>query len=102
MDPLQKITKKTNGFFLCLIIVHLAASMIVSMLALGAVEIGTFTVLLLTQLLLLVPSFVFILAGNPEVFTWLRFKRLKTGTVFLIILFTFLTMPFISFTRSND
>ena len=98
MDPLQRpeYNKKVNGFFLCLIIVHFMASVVISMLAVGAVEIGTFMALLLTQLLLLVPSFVFIIFGNNNEFEWLRFKRLKAGTVFMVILFTFLTMPLIS------
>ena len=98
MDPLQTLrnNKRVNGFFLCLIIMHLLASVIVSVLAMGAVEIGTFTALLLTQLLLLVPSFIFILTGREDVPGWLRFRRLKVQTVLLIILFTFLTMPLIS------
>lgn len=98
MDPFQRIrnNKRVNGFFLCLIIVHFIASVVVSILAMGAVEIGTFNAMLLTQLLLLVPSFIFILTGGSDTFEWLRFRKLKAGTVFLIILFTFLVMPFIS------
>ena len=98
MDPLSRLrnNKRVNGFFLCLIIVHLVASVLVSILAMGAVEIGTFTALLLTQLLLLVPSFIFILTDKEDVPGRLRFRRLKVGTVLLVILFTFLMMPLIS------
>lgn len=98
MEQLQRLyyNKRVNGFFLCLIIVHFMASVAISVLAMGGVEIGTFMALLMTQLLLLVPSFIFIISGNDNVFEWLRFRRLKTGTVFMVILFTFLTMPLIS------
>ena len=98
MEQLQRLyyNKRVNGFFLCLIIVHFMASVAISVLAMGGVEIGTFMALLMTQLLLLVPSFIFIISGSDNVFEWLRFRRLKTGTVFMVILFTFLTMPLIS------
>ena len=93
---MNRVNKRVNGFFLCLIIVHLIASILVSTLALGAVEIGIFTSLLLTQLLILVPSFIFLLVFDCDISEWLQFRRIRISTVLMVILFTFLTMPFIS------
>jgi membrane protease YdiL (CAAX protease family) len=52
--------------------------------------------LCLTQLLILVPSFIFILIHNVDLIEWMQFRRIKISTVLLVIVFTFLIMPFIS------
>ena len=38
----DRTAKRVNGFFLSLVLLHLIASILVSMLSLSAVEIGTF------------------------------------------------------------
>ena len=94
---MDKSCKKVNGFFLSLIILRIAASIIVSALAAGGVMMGTVASLMFTQMLILVPSFLFFLIPGYDLFEWIPFKKLKVGTIGLIILFTFLIMPFISF-----
>lgn len=87
--------KRVNGFFLSLVLLHLGASMMISMLQ-GAVKLGTFEALMFTQLLILVPSFVFLLIFRCDLSEWVPFKKLRPGTVALIVLFSFLIMPLIS------
>ena len=94
---MDKSCKKVNGFFLSLIVLRIAASIIVSALAAGGVMMGTVASLIFSQMLILVPSFLFFLIPGYDLFEWIPFKKLKGGTVMLIILFTFLIMPFISF-----
>ena len=92
----DRTAKRVNGFFLSLVLLHLIASILVSMLSLSAVEIGTFGTLMFTQLLVLVPSFIFLLLFRVDLSEWIPFKKIRPGTVALIILFTFLIMPVIS------
>ena len=93
----MKEVKRTNTFFLILVILHITASLVVSMLDKQAVKLGTFSSLMLTQLLILVPSFLFFLISGYDIAEWIPFKKLKAGTVALVIVFTFLIMPLISF-----
>lgn len=92
----NKTNKRVNGFFLCLVLLHLLASILVSMLGEGAVKIGTFGALMFTQLLILVPSFVFLIINKCDLNEWIPFRRIRPGTAALVVLFTFLMMPFIS------
>ncbi len=93
---MNKDSKRVNGFFLCLIILHLTASILISTLSYGGIGIGIMGTLCLTQLLILVPSFIFILIHNVDLIEWMQFRRIKISTVLLVIVFTFLIMPFIS------
>lgn len=92
----NRTNKRVNGFFLSLILLHLGASILVSVLGTGAVELGTFGALMFTQLLILVPSFIFLLIFKCDLSEWVPFKKLKPGTVGLVVLFSFLIMPLIS------
>ena len=93
----MKPTKRVNVFFLILVALHIGASVVVTMLSTQAVKLGTFTSLMLTQLLILVPSFLFFLIFGYDVFEWIPFKKLRKGTIALTVLFAFLIMPVISF-----
>ena len=92
----MKAIKRVNGFFLVLVVLHIGASLLVSMLDEEAVKLGTFASLMLTQLLILVPSFLFFLLTRYDIFEWIPFRRLNGKTIFLVIVFTFLIMPLIS------
>ena len=93
----MKPTKRVNVFFLILVALHIGASVVVTMLSTQAVKLGTFTSLMLTQLLILVPSFLFFLIFGYDVFEWIPFKKLRKGTIAHTVLFAFLIMPVISF-----
>ncbi|MCR5357524.1 MAG: CPBP family intramembrane metalloprotease [Lachnospiraceae bacterium] len=93
---MNKTNRRVNGFFLSILIISLGAPVLLSYLASGGVKMGTMMSLVLTQLLILVPSLVFLLIFKCDLSEWIPFKKLKTGTVLLIMLFTFLIMPFIS------
>ncbi|MCR5419805.1 MAG: CPBP family intramembrane metalloprotease [Lachnospiraceae bacterium] len=90
------VSKRVNSFFLILIILHLLASILLSTLFAGAVEISVFSSLLITQLMILIPSFVFLLIFNCDVFEWVSLKKLNPVTALLVVLFTFLIMPVIT------
>lgn len=92
----NKTNKRVNAFFLCLIVLHLGASVLLSVLGTGAVELGTFGALMFTQLLILVPSFIFLIIFRCDLSEWVPFKKLRPGTIVLIILFAFLIMPLTS------
>ncbi len=92
----MKEIKRVNTFFLILVVLHIGASLIVSLLDNEAVRLGTFSSLMLTQLLILVPSFLFFLISGYDISEWIPVRRLKSGTVVLVIVFTFLVMPLIS------
>ncbi|MBR4719486.1 MAG: CPBP family intramembrane metalloprotease [Lachnospiraceae bacterium] len=87
--------KRVNVFFLSLVLLHIAASVVVSMLSISAVKIGTFGTLMFTQLLIMVPSFIFLILFRCDLSEWVPLKKLRSGTVALVILFTFMIMPFI-------
>ena len=93
---MNKTNKRVNAFFLSILLINLGAPVLLSFLASGGVKMGTMMSLVLTQLLILVPSLVFLLIFRCDISEWIPFKKLKAGTVLLIILFTFLIMPFIS------
>lgn len=93
----NKINKRVNGFFLGLVLLHLSASILLSVLGTGGIELGTFGALMFTQLLIMVPSFVFLIIFKCDLSEWVPFKKLRPGTVALVVLFTFLIMPLISF-----
>ena len=92
----NKTNKRVNGFFLCLIMLHIGASVLLSVLGVSAANLGTFGALMFTQLLILVPSFVFLLIFKCDLSVWIQFRKLRLRTVALVILFTFMTMPLIS------
>ncbi|MCR4806691.1 MAG: CPBP family intramembrane metalloprotease [Lachnospiraceae bacterium] len=93
----MKTIKRVNGFFLVLVILRIGASVGLSMLDGEAVTLGTYTSLMLPQLLILVPSFLFFIISGYDITEWIPFRKLRGGTVALIILFTFLIMPLITF-----
>lgn len=93
---MERTCRRVNGFFLSIIILNLGASVAVSMLDAGGVKMGTMVTLLFTQLLILVPSLVFLLIFRCDISEWVPFKKLRPGTVALVVLFSFLVMPFIS------
>ena len=93
----MKITKRVNAFFLILVALHIGASLIITVLSEQAVKIGTFPSLMLTQLLILVPSFLFFLIFGYDLQDLVPFKKLRKGTVVLVVLFAFLIMPVITF-----
>lgn len=94
--------KRVNWIFLCLIVVDFAwmACMIVSLLAGSRVfmNMPIAASLLISELLILVPALIFALASKKNTRTgtlneMLGFRKIKISTFFMVILFTFLTMP---------
>ncbi|MCR5508443.1 MAG: CPBP family intramembrane metalloprotease [Lachnospiraceae bacterium] len=93
---MEGANRKANGFFLIIVILNITASILLSVLDSGGVKVGTEMALVITQLLVLVPSLLFLLIHRCDINEWVPFRKLRVWTVFLIILFSFLIMPFIS------
>ncbi|MDE5931136.1 MAG: CPBP family intramembrane metalloprotease, partial [Lachnospiraceae bacterium] len=94
-------SKKVNWVFLSLILLNMA--MIVLMLVFylrGSMlfDIDIVTNLLLSQLIMVLPAFLFALASRKKTETGrfnelLGFHKIKISSFFMIILFTYLMMP---------
>lgn len=85
--------KKTNLFYLILIVLYLAVSMILSLATSRNVSMGIIGTLILSEMLFLVPAFIFLLIGRKNITEWVPFRKIKWSTVGLTILFTMCIAP---------
>ncbi len=92
-----QISKRVNALFLSVLLLHLTASIILSMLLLRSFSIGLPVQLIISELSILIPGFLFLLLHNCNLTEWLSFRKMKWSSVGLTILFTYLLMPLISF-----
>lgn len=91
------ISKKINFLFLSVLLLHLAASILLSMLLLRSFSINLPVQMVVSELTILIPGFLFLLINNCDLTEWLPFHKLKWSSVGLTVLFTYLIMPLISF-----
>ncbi|MFT3983207.1 MAG: type II CAAX endopeptidase family protein [Lachnospiraceae bacterium] len=92
-----QISKRVNALFLSVLLLHLTASIILSMLLLRSFSISLPVQLIISELSILIPGFLFLLLHNCNLTEWLSFRKMKWSSVGLTILFTYLLMPLISF-----
>lgn len=94
--------KRVNWLFLCLILVHLAwEAFTVFLLIIESpllMNLPIVALLLLSQLMVFVPAFLFISSARNNTRTgslneMIGFHRIKLTTCFMVVLFTFLLMP---------
>ncbi len=94
-------SKKVNGLFLCLILADIAVLllMIVYYRLFGSIpDIPIAPSLMLSQAIILIPTLLFMLASKKKTETgsfndMLGYHKIKISSFFMIILFTFLSMP---------
>ena len=88
--------KKTNLFYLILIVVYLVVTILLSLLTSKNVNLGLVTSLILSEMLFLVPALIFLLIGHKDLGQWVPFRKVKWSTVGLAILFSFCITPLAS------
>lgn len=92
----MSLTKKTSMLFFITVVLHITASLFVSMLLLRGMNINPVMELILSELLILIPGMAFLVLHKEQAEELLRIRRIKVSTFFLTILFTYLLMPLIS------
>lgn len=88
--------KKTNLFYLILVVVYLIVSVLLSLLTSKNVTVGLVASLILSEMLFLVPAMIFLLAGHKDLSQWVPFRKVKWSTAGLAILFSFCITPLAS------
>lgn len=62
----------------------------------GPVSFGIVTNLILNQAVILLPAMLYFPASKTRIRQMIPFRKIKVSSVFIIILFTYLTLPFVS------
>lgn len=94
-------SKKVNWAFLCIILLNLALYALIYIFAIQGIAIFNISIvanLLISQLMILSPAFLFLLASRKKTETgrfneMLGFRKIKVSSFFMVLLFTFLIMP---------
>lgn len=92
--------KKVNGigwFFLITVIVHVGFSLLLSFAVDMGINISIEVQLIFSELTLLVPTLIYILKNKLSFTEDLGFRKIKVGTIFMVLLVTMLISPFITF-----
>lgn len=95
----MKQTLKADILFLIMVFVHLGIVLCLSILHVIGIKIDLSTnqSLLLSQILILVPAFIYLISTKTNPIKLVRWKRIDIPTIFMVILLTFLTMPLVTF-----
>ncbi|MDD3204267.1 MAG: type II CAAX endopeptidase family protein [Lachnospiraceae bacterium] len=88
-------SKKVNGMFLITILTEFVIVFLLGLFY-NYISIGIVSNLILSEMILVVPALLFVLATHSHLRELLVFKPIKISTVFMIILFTYLTMPLVT------
>ena len=87
--------KKINWIFLAVILLNIA--LVVLMLVVYPVfELGIVSNLIVSQLVILVPSLIGVLASRENLIELAGFRKFKISSALMTVLFTFLFMPLVS------
>lgn len=88
-------SKKVNWMFLFTILVEFIVVFLLGMFY-EHISIGIVTNLIISELILVVPALIFVTASRIRLSDLLVFRPIKTSTVLMIILFTYLSMPLVT------
>ncbi len=88
-------SKKVNILFLSIILLHFATVILLSVLR-PVYSINLIDNYLISEGILVVPALAVLLWSREKIPAFLRFKRIKPGSVLMIVLFTMLTSPTIT------
>lgn len=86
--------KKCGWLFLCTLLVEFAVSVLLVIFS-DRISLGIIASLLLSQLVILVPTLLFLLATGQRPGGWIAWRRPRVSTSLLVIVFTGLCMPLI-------
>ena len=85
-------TKKVNTLFLGMVLITLLAEAFVSILSVKGIKINIIMNLLLSQMIILVPGLIFYVCAGP----FKIYRRLRSLSVLLLLVFTWLLMPLVT------
>ncbi len=88
-------SKKVNWLFLVIILVHIAVVMLLNWAG-DRINFGIITNLLMSQAIIIVPAFLFLLPMERRFNEALGFHKIRISTCFMIVLFTLLVMPLVT------
>lgn len=87
--------RRANWVFLITILSSLLAAVLAALFFPWVAD-SLLSANLLTELAVVVPGLIFVLASRERMFSFLGFHKMKIGSVFMVGLFTFLSMPLIT------
>lgn len=88
-------SKKAGGLFLTVVIVNITLVILLSLFS-GKITLGIFASLLVSQMVVVIPGLLFILAARIPLREVFVLRKLKWATIPMLILFTYLIMPLIT------
>lgn len=87
--------KHVNIVFLCTVIIGIAAQFLPVLLKHYIHNIGVYT--LIGQVLILIPTLIYLGVKNINPYSYLRFHKISLGSILLLIIFGYLLIPITSF-----
>jgi uncharacterized protein len=84
--------KQVNKVFLATVLLSILGSFIIDSWVSKLTD-NYFIILLLSQLILIVPSVIYLVASKVNIATAIRFKKIKLSNIILIIVFAYLITP---------
>lgn len=87
--------KKVNWVFLAAVLMHIMTVVLLSVLY-PIIQLGMISNLIVSQLIILLPAAFGVLLARENLIQLAGFHKIKTSSVFMIVLFTFLCMPLIT------
>lgn len=87
---------RANGLFLILVLLSLLANIFVSLLSVKGIKLHIVANLVVSQLIILVPGLIFYLSISKDGMPFRIYGRIKSLTVFLLLVFTWLMMPLVT------
>lgn len=89
-------SKRANWLYLAIILVDLAVIVLLNLVYYysgGTVEIGIILNLVVSQLMLIVPTLIFALCSKSGLNEMLGYHKMKISSALMVVLYTFLCMP---------
>ena len=92
----SKSAKNANLLFLTVVGISLLANIFVSLASIKGVEINIIANLLVSQVIILIPGLIFFITWNKDSTYEKMYKRVRTTTILLLLVFTWLLMPLVT------
>ncbi len=99
-DNAAKSVSGLGWFFFILIVVHVTFSFAFSLLAQKGITFPVEISLVMSELTIIVPAFIYVLVKNMSFTDDIGFSPIKPGTFFMCILLAFLVTPIASFVNA--
>lgn len=97
---MKNVVKKTSRLFLYIILAYVGIVVLFSALAENGIEIGTLPSLITSETTIILPGIIFLLFSKERITEIIPFKKIKPGTFFMLVLFSYLIMPIGAFVNA--